>query len=123
MKDAIIGAVVVLMVLLSAAGQEKKSSATGTAFLTCWNESFEGFHSRSARSEDYVAPNGQLRAYARVRATLGGTREDRECENESTLFVSEGGKYRAVLKQTVSDTAGQGNGIQIIDGRATRSDC
>jgi hypothetical protein len=118
-KQAILCASLFLVMAWSTAGQNNTSSADTTASVSCWNEVFKDYHTRFARSKDYVAPDSHLRAYATVRAkAVAANSEEQQCENESALFVANGKAARAVLTQSASDTAGQGNGIQIIDWSA-----
>lgn len=120
MRQTVIRVFLCLVIASNAAwGRENTSTPDATAFVTCWNKAFKDYHTRTALSADYVAPDGHSRAYASVRAkAVGGNSEDQQCENKSSLFVSDGTKSQTVLTQSASDKAGQGNGIQIIDWSA-----
>lgn len=93
-----------------------------TAWLSCWDDRFQNYKSRSLQSPQLVAPDGLHRAYVVVEAQAKGkdSHGGDICQNRSILYVSNSGgrEFDSVLTEVAAGTGSGGNGIQLIDWSA-----
>ena len=88
-----------------------------TAALSCWNDEWRDYRSRSLQSPVFTSPDGKSRAYVRILAEAKGKNKkgSEVCLHRSILYVATSSEFKPVYTAVGVPQGPHGNALQLVD--------